>query len=649
MADLMAALRNADAAGDTEAATRIAAMIKAQQAMPEVAQPEEAPRGTLGEIGRQLGLTGRYALEGAGNVAGMLADPLGQFLPGYQPTGQAAASLADKIGLPKPEGGLEENVAAASKALAGTGLTAGLGSVANVSQLTAQPLMQAISSMAGGAASDAARQSGGGELAQTLAGLGAGGAIGAAGGMPAATKALMRGAEGGAGQARMLDNIAAFAGAGTTPSVGQATQSRVGQALESLLSKTPGAAGVMSRKATSQADEIGGNLNKLADDLAPKTNPTTAGRAIEQGIAGEGGFVSRFKAKASQLYDELDQHMPGDTQVPVRATVQFLSKAASPTKGAEATSALLANPKLGAIGSALAEDLAQAQNGALPYEAVKQLRTRVGEMIADSGLTSDVPRAQLKQLYGALSQDIRNQASKDPKAFAAANRAENYYRAGMDRLDKVENVVSRAGGPEKIFQAATSGTREGATTIRSVMQSLQPDEAKMVTSAVVRRLGRAKPGAQNDVGDAFSTETFLTNWNGMSPEAKGALFNRMGPGFRESMDQVAKVASNLRQGSKVFQNPSGTGQAGAQMATVGSALTSLLLGHPGGAAAVGTGVGAANLSAKLMTSPTFVKWLASNSNRPIGALSGQISALANAAQKDDDPDALEFAQMLGGP
>ena len=34
MADLMAALRNADAAGDVEAATRIAAMIREQKAQP---------------------------------------------------------------------------------------------------------------------------------------------------------------------------------------------------------------------------------------------------------------------------------------------------------------------------------------------------------------------------------------------------------------------------------------------------------------------------------------------------------------------------------------------------------------------------------------------------------------------------------------
>jgi len=44
MPDLMTALRNADAAGDTEAASRIAGMIKAQQSGPE-SQPEKQEEG----------------------------------------------------------------------------------------------------------------------------------------------------------------------------------------------------------------------------------------------------------------------------------------------------------------------------------------------------------------------------------------------------------------------------------------------------------------------------------------------------------------------------------------------------------------------------------------------------------------------------
>ncbi len=134
------------------------------------------------------------------------------------------------------------------------------------------------------------------------------------------------------------------------------------------------------------------------------------------------------------------------------------------------------------------------------------------------------------------------------------------------------------------------------------------------------------------------------DWNGLSKEAKSTLFDRMGPDYRASMDNVARMASNLRSGSKVFRNPSGTSDATIQAATVGSAVTSLLMGSPAGAAGVAAAVGGANIGAKLLTNPTFVRWLGRNTNRPIGSLNAQIGVLANMGK--DDPDITEFVDQL---
>ncbi len=75
-------------------------------------------------------------------------------------------------------------------------------------------------------------------------------------------------------------------------------------------------------------------------------------------------------------------------------------------------------------------------------------------------------------------------------------------------------MVEKNGGPEKVFQAAMSGTKDGATTLRAVMRSLPEDGQKAVSAAVIKRMGLANPGAQNAAGDAFSPNTFLTNWGG---------------------------------------------------------------------------------------------------------------------------------------
>ena len=70
MADLMTALRNADAAGDTDAATRIAAMIRAEQQPKLEPQPTQQQKPSFGD--QALG-----ALENAGSlVSGAIAEPI---------------------------------------------------------------------------------------------------------------------------------------------------------------------------------------------------------------------------------------------------------------------------------------------------------------------------------------------------------------------------------------------------------------------------------------------------------------------------------------------------------------------------------------------------------------------------------------------
>lgn len=271
----------------------------------------------------------------------------------------------------------------------------------------------------------------------------------------------------------------------------------------------------------------------------------------------------------------------------------------------------------------------------------------IGDKIADAGLAPDVSTRQLKQLYGALSEDMRNGLqSVSPQAYAANNQAENFVRNGHDQIDKIESIVGKAGGPEKVFAAAMSGTREGASTLNNVMSALQPDEQKVVASAVVKRLGAANPGQQSDLGDVFSPQTFLTNWNKLAPQAKQTLF-AADPDTRTALDQIAKASSNIREGSRFLANPSGTGQAAAHTGTATAAVLSALSGNLPALAGIGGTVGAANIGSRLMTNPDFVKWLARNTTAPVGVLGGQIGYLDQLGQQKKDQDLTSAAQMLG--
>lgn len=623
--------------------------------LPEGFTLDSAPkqRSTAQEVGRQGALAGRAIVEGLGDLAAIPANALAglgnlmleldrrisgnkdRAVIGDQSRG--ATEALNALGVAAPETDTERMVNTIGRRATVAAATVGAGGAVGGpigTTLAANPAIQATAAATGPLAGEMARRSGAGPAGQAAADLAGSVAPGAiAAGAQMTTRGAFRGGE--QGRQQVQENLDTFARAGTTPSVGQATEGRVARGAESLLARTPGGAGPMARRAEGQADEVAASIERRAAQLVPRTSAEQAGRQIERGIRGQGGFIERFRQQQGQLYGELDRHIPPDQLVGVANTQRTLQDLTRIIPGAQATSERLINPRIAAIADDLAAD---ATNGNVPYQALRELRTRIGQEM-DNGLVSDVPAAQWRRIYGALSEDLRTAANTaGPQAQAAWTRANNFTRAGMQRIESIESVLNRNGGPEAVFKAATSGTKEGATTLRSVMQSLDDEGRRTVSATVLRRLGLAKAGVQGEMGDTFSNETFLTNWNLLSPEAKRTLFDRYGPRFRGDMDAVARYAANLREGSAVFKNPSGTGQATAQAATIGGLAASVATGQVGAASAIISGVLGANLTARLMTNPRFVRWLAQTTRIPAGTSAAALNSLAQSAKDTGDKD-----------
>lgn len=660
-------------------------------------------RTALEEGARQLvGLPARYATEGALALPGLLADVpaaaangileladlaaqksgIGRISYRFPEQNQLVSETLTRLGLPVPETRLEEAVGTASRAVAGAAGGIGAGSVAAGSGnattaavgdiLATQPTIQGVSAVTGAIGSETAKEMGFGPAGQFVGGMV--GAMTPTGAVPALNAAKR--AVGGGEAGRIAENTKLFEQVGTTPSAGQATENRIMRATESLLARSPGGAGPMVNKAETQAQEVGAAIEEKAKALAGKTSGETTGRHLIRSIRGEGGFVDQFKNRQTQLYDALDTYIPKGTRVDVSATRAALESLNADIPGAPNLSKFFQNARIKGIQRAFKADtegmssvaanpefadLFEGRNispedaalfgdvladGNLPYEAIKKLRTLVGDEIANSSLVSDVPRSKWKALYAAITQDLGKAVEGDPRALAAWKRATNYTRAGMRRIESIESVLDRNGGPEAVFQAAISGTKEGASTLRAVMQSTDEQGRRMITATVLRRLGKAKPGTQNEFGDKFSPETFLTNWNALSSEAKSSLFNRYSPGFRADMDRIAKFASNLREGSQVFRNPSGTAQAQTQAATIGAFVMSLMTGQLGAAGAIGGTVLGANRTAALMTNPKFVHWLARSTKVPMARYPAFVNTLAQQARDSGDLDLARIAVLL---
>jgi hypothetical protein len=418
-----------------------------------------------------------------------------------------------------------------------------------------------------------------------------------------------------------------------------------------MLAKVPGGAGVFHKFAGQQAADLGEGAQNTVAGLSSNVSPEAAGEAITQGVTGPGGAVDQFRQRSRDLFNAVDQHVPPTQPVQATSTMAALDRLTRPVAGADNISATLVNPKIASIRKAIAADLQQPQYNpiagaaggqtsrtTLPYTTLSRVRTQVGDMIGGNELISGIPRAQLKQLYGALSEDMQGAAQRaGPQAAAAWTKAQDYYRTNIDRMDQLSSLIDKQGGPEAIYRSALAGTNYGASRLRTILDSIGPDQRNSVAATVLDRMGKAAPGAQNAEGSIYSPQTFLTNWNKMAPEAKDALFGATGSTLRDHLENTARVADNIKSGSKVFANPSGT--AGAENQTeifkhAVSLAAGALLGHGGGSPGAVTGAGAAlvgvpstaYLLSKALTSPSAVNWTA----RPAIGSSAQAASLSAA-------------------
>lgn len=655
----------------------------------KVEQPAAPRRGNaatqfLGDIGaRQVmqGVGGLFGSLGGDALNEYVADPLDRALglqdnkwlrfgTGGRSYRQVGSDVADAGGMAAPQTATQRVVSDIGEGLSGTALTMGVGGLLNLGRqaaqtaaptvasrigdfLTAQPVLQGVSTVTGTGAGSIARESGAGQgtqaAASVLGALAPGGASYATG---AGLRGLVRGRDG----TQMQQTIDDFAKLGATPSVGQASGNRMVQGAENLLAGGPTSAGVMGRFAEKQAEQIGAGLQQQGESLMRNASGERAGRAIERGAD---LFARNVRAMRNALYWQADRQIPQSTVLPLARTRQALDSMTTPTPGAENTTRLLINPKLssapshhsaGGIREALEADIAAAQQqgmAGIPYSAARDLRSRIGRELEDFTLSADKPTAEYRRLYAALSADLEDAAKRaGPDAERAMRRANNYFKASADRLATIERVIDRNGGPERVYGAVMAGTRDGGTTLRAVMQSLPQEGQKAVTAAVIKRMGLATSGAQDAAGDVFSAQTFLTNWNKVSPEAKRALFDRYGPQFSKDMDRVARVAQTIKQSEKMLANASGTANRAAAM-TYGATLVASLFDPSlvSTGAVVGGGVGA-NVSARLLTNPRVVRYLASVTALPKGSIPGVIQSMRKTGEKDQDEDLIQAADLL---
>lgn len=459
----------------------------------------------------------------------------------------------------------------------------------------------------------------------------AGGVIG--GGLPTLARAgaegaIRRGLRGNT-QAATQESIERAAQVGVRPTLGDVAQGGAARQIQSALTKMPG------------GRRINRDIQRTADDVAESVRAITgasqtqerAGRTILKGIE---GFVGRFNARANTLFD--DVAIPGNRSIRVDKTRHMLKEISSPVEGFEQTSSSLVSPKIREVAASFAQDVGEA--GAVPYEAMKRLRSQIGRQLSTPSLVDDIPRAELKKVYGAITDDLKAAAQEAGK-LKEFNRANAFYRSGLKRVDDQLKNIAKHAEPEKVFKAAMAGASDGPTRLRTIKKSLTPEEWDLVAKTQLSRMGKRLP-SQSGVEEGFSINTFLTNYNRMDPASRKVMFSG---NLDRSVDDIAKVVDDLRVARSVGANPSGSAGGIADIAT-----TALLAGgafEPSLAVLASLGIGSSNVTARLFSSPDFIRWVGQSTRvRPenFGKHVGQLSTIA----RQNPEIAEEIEQYLKG-
>ena len=458
-------------------------------------------------------------------------------------------------------------------------------------------------------------------------------------GVAAGARGIVRGGE--KSRAGMAENIQAFERAGAQPTAGQAATSGMAHPAESLLGRSPGSIRVISREAQKTQENLGATAQSIAALKSTNIEPSQAGKSIQSGAE---NFVKRFKEGWKKYDDNLSRHFSDGEEISAANTKNAALELNKVIKGAENLSSELTTAKASGISSNLLKDIGE--KGTLPYQAIREIRSVVGAKIADAGLTPDVSKGQWKSLYSALSEDLKSAAiEKGGKAITDLNRSNKYYSSGIDRIDNLLSRYGKTNTPEQAYTYAIQGSPQGATKLHALRKALSKVQWNDVVATTTNNLGKSLPGKQNELGDVFSSERYLTNYMTLHPRAKDALF---GTGsYRSDLDNLARVASRIRESGSIYANPSGTGLASGTIGASGVAIGAALSGNLAVPAGILGWMATNNLAARaLATNPIFVKWLSGTTRIKPEAMPAHIARLNMIIQNEKDNESKKAMNEL---
>jgi len=271
--------------------------------------------------------------------------------------------------------------------------------------------------------------------------------------------------------------------------------------------------------------------------------------------------------------------------------------------------------------------LAKSQ-GKLSWQDARQLRTRIRMMMTTPELRIGIDEAELKRIYGALSEDLQGGAyALGKKAGGDAYREANkFYYAGQKRIENTLNDVFNTQSSEKIFADLYANASSGVAgkgnleKLTQVKRSLTPSEWRDFSASVLSQMGVTTPGKRGE--QVFSPETFFTNFENMSQRVGGREDSAVDSGLKllfegegkegtfSAIQDMAENSGFLRELRKLY-NHSQSGYTAADMGMLGGMMAVGAEGGVGHDLFLKIPAIAMTLAGNFaLENASFVKWLA---------------------------------------
>lgn len=369
-----------------------------------------------------------------------------------------------------------------------------------------------------------------------------------------------------------------------------ATEATFPKGLAQISKAMPLGGGSIPASAERAVEQMGEAATKIHQDLG-------GAGAAQAGSVARSAMTDWIKGKSktmlNEAYDAVDRHI--NPQV----TTPLTSLSGKVQELIDRRSAAGLAPDSPTI--KLVYDAATRPEG-LTYEGVKTLRTHIGEMLDTGILPADTSKAELKQIYGALTEDLGSsvKAAGGNRAMELFNRANSMNKAVSQRRENLAKIIGMKGdvNPEEVLarmeRMAQAGTKGDINRLLMARKSIPPHDWEHVTAGVVERLGR-------DVHGDFSPTRFMTSYAKMSDTGKDVMFGPKGNKLRNSLEDMKTLSQPLDELSRKYVNTSRTAPVLGGMQFLGTMLAAPF--YPKAAAAAATAVPFNFVMSRVLSNP----------------------------------------------